>query len=277
MEMVRRVLSALVSGVLSPFSGLNAMITLIPVSVLVGVGMLWIFGHTSNQEAIRKVKNRLQAHLYEMRLFTDEPRLIWKAQWGLLIANARYLGLMLAPALVASVPMILLFAQLESFYGLTPLVAGRDAIITVQMKDGGGPAPALRVPEGIVVESPAIRVEQGRQFSWRIRAERPVAGELQFIFREQTPNQTSDQTVTKSIRVGNGPQYISKRRVSSLLDLLWYPAEGRLPAGPVDWIEIRYPSATVHALGMDLHWLIWLLLVSMLSALAFKGRLGVSF
>jgi hypothetical protein len=45
----------------------------------------------------------------------------------------------------------------------------------------------------------------------------------------------------------------------------------------MDWIEIRYPSATVYALGMDLHWLIWLLLVSMLSALVFKRRMRVSF
>jgi hypothetical protein len=45
----------------------------------------------------------------------------------------------------------------------------------------------------------------------------------------------------------------------------------------VDWIEISYPSASVHALGMDLHWLIWLLVVSMLSALVFKRRFHVSF
>jgi hypothetical protein len=32
-----------------------------------------------------------------MRLFTDEPSLVWKAQAGLLAANARYIGLMLLP------------------------------------------------------------------------------------------------------------------------------------------------------------------------------------
>jgi hypothetical protein len=138
------------------------------------------------------------------------------------------------------------------------------------MKDGvGGPVPALRAPEGIAVESPAIRAEESQQISWRIRAEHPVSGQLQFIF--------PDQTLEKSIRVGAAPQYVSERRVSSLLDLIWYPGESRLPSGPTDWIEIRYPSASVHALGMDLHWLIWLLAVSMVSALVFKRRLKVSF
>jgi hypothetical protein len=177
---------------------------------------------------------------------------------------------MLVPALMASVPMIVIFAQLECFYGYTPLAAGRDAIVTVQMKDGAGDtAPVLRAPEGVTVESPAIRAEESGQISWRIRAERPVSGQLQFVF--------PDRTVEKSIRVGAAPQYVSERRVSSLLDLVWYPGESRLPSGPLDWIEIRYPSATVHALGMDLHWLIWLLLVSMLSALVFKRRMRVSF
>ena len=268
--MVRTVLSSVVSGILSPFSGRFAMITLIPLSILIGIGMLWIFGRTSNQEAIRKVKNRLQAHLYEMRLYVDEPVLIWKAQWGLLTANVRYLALMLVPAVVASIPMILLFAQLECFYGHTPLSAGDSAIVTMQMKDAAtDAAPVLKAPDGISVESPAIHADEARQISWRIRAERPVAGELQFVF--------PDRTLEKSVDVGAGPEYISQRRVASLLDLVWYPGEPRLPDGSVDWIEVRYPSATVHALGLDLHWLIWMLAISMISALAFKRSLGVSF
>ena len=269
MELVRTMLSAVVSGILSPFNGRFAMITLIPFSILIGIGMLWVFGHTSNQDAIRSVKSRLQAHLYEMRLFVDEPLLIWKAQWGLLTANVRYLGLMLLPAVVASIPMILLFAQLECFYGHTPLLAGNSAIVTMQMKDATDATPMLKAPAGVMVESPAIHADEARQISWRIRADRPVAGELQFIF--------PDRTIEKSISVGSGPEYISERRVASLLDLVWYPGEPRLPPGPVNWIEVRYPSATVHALGLDLHWLVWLLVISMISALAFKRSLGVSF
>lgn len=59
--------------------------------VLLCIAMLWLFRRTSNQAAIRKVKRELHAHLYEMRLFIDEPLLIWKAKWGLIMANVRYL------------------------------------------------------------------------------------------------------------------------------------------------------------------------------------------
>ena len=269
MEIARRIVSATIAGFLSPFSGHNAMMSLVPLSVLLGIAMLWVFRRTSNQAAIRKVKRELQAHLYEMRLFTDEPLLIWKAQWGLLKANVRYLAMMLVPALVLTIPMVLIFAQLECFYGYAPLEPGQQAIVTVQMKNAGGPAPVLRAPDGIAVDTPAIRVDEGRQISWRIRALRPVTGDMKFVF--------PDETVEKSVQAGTGPQYVSERRVSSALDLIWHPAESRLPASPVDWIELRYPAATVYALGLDLHWLIWVLILSMASGLVLKRRFRVSF
>src|ERR1035438_10722067 len=77
-----------------------------------------------------------------MRLFTDEPSLVWKAQAGLLAANARYIGLMLAPAIALAVPMVLLFAHLEAWYGLAPLPPGRETLGTVQMKTRLDPAAA---------------------------------------------------------------------------------------------------------------------------------------
>jgi hypothetical protein len=269
MEIARRNASAIIAGILAPFSGHNAMLSLVPLSVLLGITMLWVFGRTSNQAAIRKVKAELYAHLYEMRLFTDEPLLIWKAQWGLLKANVRYLAMMMVPALVLTVPMVLIFAQLECFYGYAPLEPGQQAIVTVQMKSEGGQAPVLRAPDGISVDSPAIRMDGGQQISWRIRALRPVTGEMQFVF--------PDATVEKSVQAGMGPKYVSERRVSSALDLIWHPAESRIAAGPVDWIELRYPPATIHALGVDLHWLIWLLILSMASGLVLKRRFRVSF
>src|SRR6185295_4349483 len=117
------------------------------------------------------VKARLMAHLYEMRLFADEPVLIWKAQWGLLKGNVRYLGMMLLPMVVMTFPMVLLLAQLDCFYGYMPLQPGHEAILTVKLKDAGL-SPSLRAPDGIAVETDGVRLDEGRQISWRIRAAR---------------------------------------------------------------------------------------------------------
>lgn len=276
METIRTVTTFLFSGALAPFGGHPAMLSLVPLGLVMGAATLLFVKWTSNQDAIRATKARLSAYLYEMRLFPDEPLLIWKAQMGLLAANARYLGMMLVPVLAMAVPMVPIFAELECFYGHAPLARGQEAIVTMQMKAGGGQgsaAPALLAPAGFAVESPAIQIEGDRQFSWRIRALRAASGDMRFVF----PGQTAGSAITKSVEAGAGPSYLSTRRVSSALDLVLYPAESRLPQGGIEWIEIRYPEATVHALGLDLHWLIWLFLLSMVSALILKKRFKVAF
>src|ERR1039458_4644664 len=118
------------------------MPTLIPIGLLLGVAMLWVFGRWSNQKAIKAAKRRVEACLYEMRLFTDEPSLVWKAQAGLLAANARYIGLMLLPgdrsggsdgaAVCASRGLVRL--------GSLTRRPGHETLVTVQMKTPLDPA-----------------------------------------------------------------------------------------------------------------------------------------
>jgi len=168
---------------------------------------------------------------------------------------------MLVAAIILTVPMVLLFAHLEAWYGLAPLPPGRGALVTVQMKtplDLAAASLSLAAPPEIVIETPPVRVIGERQVSWRIRPKAPVSGALRIVM--------PDGAVEKTIQAGAGRRYISDRRVRGLWDHIWHPAESRLPAGNIDWIEIRYPSSTVHWLGLDLHWLIWLALFSLLSA-----------
>jgi hypothetical protein len=76
------VMRFLIGGFLSLFEARHPLLSLGLISLLAGVVMLWVFRRVSNQGAIRVAKKRLQAHLYELRLFADEPRLVWRAQKG---------------------------------------------------------------------------------------------------------------------------------------------------------------------------------------------------
>jgi hypothetical protein len=245
--------------------------SLAPLSIVLGAVLLWAFGRVSNQKAIGQARRRLQACLYELRLFTDEPALIWRAQATLLWVNLRYLALVLYPMLILTIPMALLFALLEPFYGKAPLAPGEPAIVTVKMAhpiDFSLPPPLLQAPEGVVVETPAVRIPAEREVSWRIRALRPASGHLRILL--------PTEILTKSVVSGEDPRFLSGRRVRSLWSLLWHPTESRLPDGPVDWIAVQYPPRTISWLGFRLHWLVWLLLISMATALLLKQRFRVA-
>lgn len=239
------------------------------ISGVTGVAMLWVFGRFSSQKKIRQVKNRLKAHMLELRLFVDEPALIWHAQKSLIAANGRYMALMLRPFVILAVPMALLVMLLDPYFGVAPLPIGRSAIVTVQLSDSSGPAPELQVPDGIALETPAVRVTGTRQVSWRIRPARSTSGILRVA--------SQGAMVEKRIEAGDGPRYTASRRVASVLEWLAHPGESLLPPGPVQWINIEYPGAEIEWLGMQTHWLVWFVVVSMIAALLFKKRMGVSF
>lgn len=243
--------------------GIAALASLVPVSILAGIGMLVVFRHASDPVAVRRAKGIAQAHLLEFRLFMDEPLLILRAQRDLLVANLRFMKLMLRPFLWMLLPMGLLLAGLEAFYGHAPLAVGEPAIITAQVKDAAGPF-ELKAPAEVAVETPPVHVLAESQVSWRIRPVRAMTSELQITH--------DGKSVAKRISAGGGFHFLSERR-GSILNLLLYPTEPPLSDTELEWIEIRYPEATI----LHLHWLIWFFAISAITALALRRRFHAAF
>jgi len=238
-------------------------------SAAVGIGMLWVFRKTSNQEGMKKVKRRVYASLLELRVFADEPAVTWRAQKSLFAANFRYMGLALKPALWMIVPVALLLIHLEAFYGRAPLPVQREAVVTMGMADswnGQSAAPQLAAPPEVEVEGPPVRVLDAREVSWRIRPKGEVSGELKFT--------VDGQPVVKAIEAGTRPRYVSGKSVRSQLEAIWNPGEG-VAASQVNWVEVRYPDATLTVFGFGMNWLVWFFIVSMLAALLLKKRFNV--
>lgn len=251
------------SGVIAIDLGLVALATLILISVLAGIAILLFFLYTSDPAAVRRAKGIAQAHLLEFRLFMDDPVLVLRAQRDLIVANLRFLKLMIRPFLWMLIPMGLLLAFLEAFYGHAPLRVGDAAIITAQVRNAAAPL-IFQAPPEIAVETPPVHVIAERQVSWRIRPLRAVTTELRIL--------DDGRVVTKRISAGRGMRFLSERR-GSLLSLLLYPTEPPLSDNEIQWIEIRYPPATI----LHVHWLVWFLAISAITALALRRRFGAVF
>ena len=247
--------------------------TLTVIAFATGVAMLWAFRRSSNQAAIALAKRKLHAHLLAFRLFSDEPRLIFRAQRDLLIWNGRYLALMLRPTLVMLLPLAALLWHLDAVYGHRALAGGESAIVSAEIDPGANVltmSPTL-AGQGVAVETPPLRLPDARQVLWRVRAEGATSGSSSVILESQGAR------LEKSIQAGSGLHYLSERRVGSWLDWLGYPAESRLPRGPVARIEVDYPYADIDVFGIGMHWLIWFLIVNLVTMLALRKRFGVTF
>jgi len=242
------------------------------ISAAAGIAMLWVFQKTSNQAAIRAAKRRVQAHLLELRIYRDEPGVMWRAQKSLLAANLRYMALMLQPALIMGLPCAILLVHLDAFYGRAPLTVGADTIVTMGVSGNSGGIPVLDAPPGVAVETPAVRVLDEDQVSWRIRPRAAVSG----LLRIRTAGGTVEKRIEAEPAGFAGPLFVPGRKVSSLWEAVWHPDEPRITASQVNWVEIRYPDATLQWLGIRMHWLIWFIVISMLAALLLKKRFRVT-
>ena len=271
MDVFNALVNAALRGLVALFAWAPQVVGLSVLSALAGLGMLWVFRRTSDQARIRAVKREVHAYLLEMRVYADDPGATWRAQKSLVSANLRYMGLALRPALWMGLPVAILLIHLEAFYGRAPLPPGRPALVTAGLRGeaaASGPPPVLLPPPGVEVSAPPVRIVEQRQVSWRILPARPISGELRFAI--------NGRSVGKAIEAGGVPRFIAGRRVDSAWSALWHPDEPRIGPGGVEWVEIAYPEAYIGVFGLSFNWLVWFLMVSMLSAWLLRKRFGVT-
>ena len=246
--------------------------SLVLLSVVVGIVMMLLFKVASNPAAIKRAKRKVQAQLLALRLFGDEPALVWRAQVRLLTGNARYLAVMLVPIVSAAVPFVLAYPHLEALYGRAALPVGSETVLTVHLRDIGttlNSPPTLEAPAGLEVETPGVRIPETGEISWRLRAAGSVSGPVRI--------RVAGADVTKSVQVGLGHGYLADTRPAGTLAWLLDPGESPIGSSAIESVHVVYRSQRLSALGLEWPWEAWFIAISVIGALLVKNRLGVVF
>ena len=251
-----------------PFRGLNPWFGMIFISLLTAFLMLWIYRTTSNQEGIRKTKNTIKAHLLELRLFKDNMRISLRAQGRIFRANMRYIGHNTKPLLVMIIPLVLILSQLNLRFGFNPLRPGEDALVKIRTDQSMDPVDlsvTISASNGLSIETPAVRIADEREIAWRIRA--VEAGQASLTF------ETGGRSITKSLNIaGKSLSVVSPVRHRNSLNEILFSGEKTLPKDlPLRSIEILYQPGKLNLFGLNIHWIIAYLILSIVFGFAFKG------
>src|SRR5215470_14811800 len=91
----------------APLKWLGPFWSIVVISGLAGILMVWIFGKVSNQDAIQRTRNRLSAELIALRLFKDDLRVFFGIQGQVLVWTLKYLRHSLVPMLILMVPALI--------------------------------------------------------------------------------------------------------------------------------------------------------------------------
>jgi hypothetical protein len=266
-------LRSLIDRFLHPFRGIHPFWPLLILSVLTGVVLLLIFRYTSNQRGIQETKNRIKAHLMEVRIFKDDLQTLLSAQKMILKYNLQYLGFGLKPLLVLFLPVALLLIQLEGWFGQRPLKPGESTLLSVRLSEVAvGLLPEVKIEgdEGLTIESPSLRIPSIREVDWKIRADKP--GEHRLSVRLQ------GRTIPKLLTVSAGElARVSSVKVSSdSWAVALHPGEDPIAnCDVVRQIALDYPARSIELFGWKLHWLLVFIVLSTLAGFLFKGLFRV--
>ena len=264
---------------------------------LVGIMFMYLFKFTSNQEAIRVVKDQIAAGFLEVRLFKDDLGQMLKAQ-GMIFGNGlKYFYNALKPVVFLSIPFLFIATQVNLWYGIDSLSADetrvpfqemfekngirhdlprgaeKSAIVTVKI-DGDfknlSKDISLEAGEGVEIVTPALRIESLNEVNWRIKAVK--AGEYDLKLK------VGGQELIHTVFVGEKENFrkMETRRVRGAWDEFWSPGKPAIPAEiPVSELAVKYPVRSYNLLGFEMDWIVAFVIISMIIGFALKGVIGV--
>ena len=272
MELFNHTMRLAIDLVMAPLQGLSPSISLLVLSAAMGLLFLLVFRLTSNQAAIGSLRKRMAAHLLEFRLFQHSLGIQWSALSRMLLANFIYLRYAGRPLLLMLVPLGLVLVHLDQWYGYQPLKPEQTALVALKLA-GEEVDPSkvrLETGDGLALVGKPLRIPHAREVNWSVRPQRQGAALLTFLFE--------GQRVRKRIITSNqGMERVSAvTPAQNFWDVLRHPGEPPLPPDSfATRISVDYPDRRIDLLGWETHWLLFLLIVSTLTALVFKRLLRV--
>ena len=254
---------------LLPFTGLNPWAGMIFISLLTAILMLFIYKKTSNQSGIKEAKNLIKGYLLEIRLFQNDFGIFLGGLKRLLSANLRYLAYNLKPLLVMILPIFLLLAQMNLWFGYNVPQPGETLLLKVEFNQAveiDRLNLEVEAPPGVIVDSPPVRIIDENEVNWRLKIVELRGGQL--VIKNGAEKYAKDISLPQSSLAR-----VSAIRVSqNIWEQLLNPGEKPLPReAEIKKIEVVYPSARLNLFSLKIHWLVAYFVLSIIFGFGLKG------
>lgn len=242
----------------------------VAVSVVVGLGMVVVFGYTSDQKAIKVAKDQLKAHLLAVRLFRDQLPVVAGSYGKILRGTGRYLRLAFMPLLYVIIPITFLIVQMDRYLGSAAIQTNLPFLLTVRTGSAEAMnALSLDLPAEIAMTAPAVHVAAENEVVWRLAASREGDYEITVV--------SGADRVTKRVRVSSALTRVSAVRLRGhFWERLFVSGESALPGNSaVESIAVNYPERNIEIAGYEINWIVLFFVLSMVAGFVFKELLGI--
>jgi len=272
-SLANQALNAVFDTWLWPFQGLPVLWQIVALAFPAAILSLLIFRFFSNQDGIRGAKDKIKAHLLELRLFKDDLHVTLMAQRSIFRYTLIYMRHALLPMAVMFVPFVLILVQVESRYAFHGLDSGEPAIVTITIDSKKSVTEllyAMKLPEGLVQNTAPLRINSTREILWRIHGDAP--GNYQATF------DVEDHSLVKQVVVNRYQTHLASTIYrANDIRTLGSPAEPALATDqPVASVSVGYPRARAEFAGLSsASW--WLFIFTLILGFMLRGVMGVTF
>lgn len=277
-EIVNGILSFFFMVIMLPFQTLPAGAGLTFISFLTGILFLYLFKKTSNQTAIKKVRDQMRASMLEIRIFQHDLGVVFRAQGRIFLQTSVYLRYSLVPIVFICIPLIFIVAHFNLYFGYRALKVDEATIISVQLKEGENiTAEDFQIifPSDVAVETPPVFIRSLNRIEWRIRPKSRGIHSSFYKFKDNnkafmTNLSVSDSVIPVSpVKPSCDIVNIIANPTSSLFDLCYGKSSF------IQQVRINYPARLGAFFGWNVHWLIPFFILTLIFGYAFKGIMGV--
>lgn len=260
--------------ILSPAYSLPLWISLTGYSILTGIIVLLVFKYTSKQQRIHQVKGQIKANILALKLFRDQPWVALRSQSQIMYGGIKLFRYSFPPLLIMALPATFFLAHLQRWYGWQPLEPGQNILLTIYTSNDTDPhlinSARLNTNRNLRVSAGPVRIPDKRCVIWKISANQPGLYHIGI--------NVNGDIIDKEFLVGEQRAPVSPvRPPRHWWPMLMFPGEKvLLPNDSIQKICLNYRERSVMFIGGN-GWLIYLTIVSMISALICKPIFRIRF
>lgn len=258
-----------IEGLLTPFDWLGPFWGLTLLSILSGIGMLWVVGKTTPQKLVERARNRMDASVYEIRLFLDSPKRVAISLGRLMGNSLLYIAFMLPAFLILALPLTFMYLGLETRHGMEPLPVNQPFVVSVDLADGvDGRLLSVTPSDDIEITAPPLYLPSEQVVHLRAEVKKQTSTSLYIG--------VGGRAVEKLIISDPDVVQMAPDRTSGAYLFVSYGPESNLD-GPITGISVSHAMKDdTEYLGIGMPWWVWWLLLMMIAAFGLKKPMGVA-
>jgi hypothetical protein len=265
--------AALFDGGMYLVGKLNPLVGLIIVSLLSSILVLWIYKRISNQKMLAALRQRIKSHFLAITVYKESIRVLFLSTLGVLWSNLRYLFYNIVPFIILAVPITIIMANLQAWYGNQAAAAGEAILLKAKfdsnidvMKNNI----QLQCPKNVDCSLSPVRIPQVNEIDWRLEPKQEGVFNISLKFEDKK----YDKTLVAGTQLS---RLYTKRHAGNFLDAWLYPGESALPSNAaVHSIELTHPARSINVFGWQINWIYLFFILTIIFAFGLKDYFKVT-